>query len=121
VAADPQILFDEAKCYNCFSPASTADLLKLALLSRYVKSLDAMAATDLQSLLDAGRCYACYGMTEVQVLILSLLAKALLVLDPAADVSGEGLLDYAKCFGCISSANTGDMIELALLDKIASI
>jgi hypothetical protein len=55
------------------------------------------------------------------VLILSLLAKALLVLDPAADVSGQGLLDYAKCFECISNANTGDMIELALLDKIASI
>lgn len=33
-AIDPQTLFEEAKCYACYSNASMAELLKLALLNR---------------------------------------------------------------------------------------
>ncbi len=36
---DPQVLFSEAACLNCYSNASTADLLKLALLQRVAEGM----------------------------------------------------------------------------------
>ncbi len=39
-AAEIQVLFEEAKCLECFTNASTSDLLKLALLARIVAAVE---------------------------------------------------------------------------------
>lgn len=36
-----QALIDEAECLNCFANASSADLVKLALLARILAALEA--------------------------------------------------------------------------------
>jgi hypothetical protein len=81
-----------------------------------------MAATAPQSLMDAGACYACYGLSTVEIMTIALLAQALLALSPSADVSGSALLEYASCFNCFASqAGPGDLMEIALLDQIAAV
>lgn len=72
-AINPQTLFDEAKCYSCNSTANTAQMLRLALLRRTLIALVPTADTTPQGLMTYGACYACYGMTEADIMELAML------------------------------------------------
>lgn len=76
-------------------------------------------ATDAQSLLTQGNCYACYGASVYQILKLALLAQTSLGVNPANDVTPAGLIAQAKCFPCFSNTDIPKMMELALLAQIS--
>lgn len=116
-----QQLFDESKCYECHAEATEAQLLELALLRRWLISVDPMAATDTQTLMSDGKCFACYGpASEYETLKLALLAKIAVAVNPSAIVTPQGLLTYGNCFSCFSESDIHQTMELALLDQIAS-
>lgn len=73
--ADANELLAEVKCYGCLG-LSIGQLLKLALLRRQLLALDSEAATDVDSLLDHGKCFQCHLGGDVgRILELSLLDK----------------------------------------------
>lgn len=75
-APDMQTLMDEAKCYMCFGELTSAEMLVLALLRRWLLDLDSEADVTAQSLYDYTQCYACLGSaTPFQLLELGLLGK----------------------------------------------
>lgn len=51
---------------------------------------------------------------------LALLRQIALTHNPAADVSAQALIAAAQCFACFSYADIGAMLELALLQIIAT-
>lgn len=77
-------------------------------------------ATDAQTLLTEGKCYSCYGLSQAQTMKLALLRQIALTHNPAADVSAQALIAAAQCFACFSYADIGAMLELALLQIIAT-
>lgn len=77
-------------------------------------------ATDPQSLLTAGKCYACPGATVFEIMKLQLLADISLQKNPANDVTPQGLISQGKCFPCFATVSTARIMELALLAQIAS-
>ena len=77
-------------------------------------------AIEAGTLLEEGKCYACFGELSVaQIITLALERRALLALDPAADVTPQGLIAYANCYLCFTQGNFFDLFELALLDKLS--
>lgn len=77
-------------------------------------------ATDAQTLVTQARCYLCNGVTLFQAMKLSLLAQVSLLQNPTRDVSAQALIAAASCYSCFSYSNLGEMMELALLNQIAS-
>jgi len=76
MAAVPmQTLMDEAKCYACFGPVTDAEMIEIALLRRWLLSIQPAAETSAQALLTYTQCYACLGMSFGQLFILGLLGK----------------------------------------------
>jgi hypothetical protein len=78
-------------------------------------------ATDAQSLLTQGVCYACYGASAFEIMKLSLLAQISIAHNPSNDVTPAALIVQARCYVC----NTGQltmarMMELSLLAQIAT-
>lgn len=73
MATDPNILLAESVCYQCYGPLTIGQQLKLALLRRAVLAADPVAATDAQSLVTYGTCFACLGLSMGDLLELSLL------------------------------------------------
>jgi len=77
-------------------------------------------ATDPQSLVTAGSCYACAGMLSMyEIMKIELLAQIAVAAFPSADVTPQGLMTRAKCFQCGTYATPGQLYELALLQIIA--
>lgn len=72
-ATNAQTLFDEGKCYLCNTTANTAQVLRLALLRRILIANVPTADTSSGALMAYGACFACYGMTEVDIIELALL------------------------------------------------
>lgn len=74
------------------------------------------------TLLEEGKCYACFGQLSVaQIMTLALERRQLLALDPAADVSPGGLITYANCYACFAQGSFFDLFEMAILDKISQL
>lgn len=114
--ADPNQLFEEAKCYGCANP-SLAEQLELALLARWLTDLNPMADTGADTLMESAKCF-CGATTQVDLLRLGLLKAIAVASSPGAETDPAALLDAAKCFQC-SGASIADLYELALLDEIA--
>lgn len=79
-----------------------------------------MATTDPQGLYTLANCYLCMGVTQFQALKLALLSQISKAKNAANDTTPQTLMSQGKCFPCYSSANTGQIMELALLAQIAS-
>jgi hypothetical protein len=75
MATSAQTLFNESKCYNCASNANTAQMLRLALLRRQLLALVPTADVSFQGLMTYGNCFACFGITEADILEMALLDK----------------------------------------------
>lgn len=73
-AVNPNLLFEEAKCYLCQGlDISTARAMKLALLSRTLKALVPTADTTPDALMAYAKCYACYGASSYELMELAML------------------------------------------------
>lgn len=92
--------------------------MELALLIQIAKGHN--VNTDPQSLMAAGKCYACQGASQFQIMKLALLAGISVSQNPANQVDPQSLLAQAKCFSCYSDASIPRLMELALLAQIAS-
>lgn len=79
-----------------------------------------MAATDPQSLMTQGHCFACYGASNYEIMKLALLQDIALAHNPAADVTPQGLLAAGKCLECFGMVSQPKLMELALYQIIAS-
>lgn len=77
-------------------------------------------ATDPQSLMTSGHCYACYGASEMQVMKLALLAAISTNHNAANQTDPQSLMTQARCFACFGMVSQPKMLELALLAQIAS-
>ena len=76
MAAIPyETLLEESKCYQCFGPVTIPQQLKLALLRRWLLSLDANADTGAQALVEYSKCYACLGASMYDLMELALLGQ----------------------------------------------
>ena len=72
-ATNPQTLFAEAKCYVC-DGVTMVQALKLALLARTLLVLDPAANVSSAYLVEYGKCFLCFGETNMgDLLELSLL------------------------------------------------
>lgn len=65
---DPKTLITEGHCYVCYG-ASTAQVLKLALLARISKNHNSANKTDPDSLIAQGQCLECFGMVSIPKLM----------------------------------------------------
>lgn len=76
-----------------------------------------MSATDPQSLLAQGKCYACFGADVDVFKMMKLALLAQIATSMATDP--QSLLAAAKCFMCFGVTQS-EAMELALLSSIAS-
>lgn len=78
-------------------------------------------ATDPQSLLAAGKCYACFGTTTFETMKLALLAIISQNKNAANAVDPQSLISQGKCLPCFSvDMSLPRLMELALLNQIAT-
>jgi hypothetical protein len=73
MAANPQDLANEAQCYDCLGPVTTAQAYRLALERRTLLELNASAVTDAQTLITYATCYLCLGMSQADAVEMALL------------------------------------------------
>jgi hypothetical protein len=66
-------LMEEGKCYACFGPLSTYEILKLSLLRRIALTVNPSADVSAQGLLNTTNCYACLSMSTFDLLKLALM------------------------------------------------
>lgn len=79
-----------------------------------------MPVVATNTLMEEGKCYACFGpLTAGQILTLAQLRRWLISLAPAADTSPQALVEYSKCYACLGSLSIYELMMLALLDQIA--
>jgi len=71
-ATNPDTLFLEGSCFRCYG-ASTAMILKLALMVRALLALNPAGIVTPDGLLAYGFCYRCEGLNELEVMEASLL------------------------------------------------
>jgi hypothetical protein len=64
----------EAECYIC-AGISHVQSLRLVLLSRMLKILNPMSETEINDLLEYGKCFACAGSTLGEILELTMLEQ----------------------------------------------
>lgn len=79
-----------------------------------------MAATDPQSLLSQGHCYACYGASEFQIMKLALLAQISTNHNATNATDPQSLLSQGKCLECFGRVSIPRLMELVLLNQIAT-
>lgn len=68
-AVPTDTLMAEGKCYACFGPLTTSQILTLAQLRRWLLELDPSADTSPQALVDYAKCYACLGSLSMYELM----------------------------------------------------
>lgn len=76
--------------------------------------------TDLQTLMSASKCYVCQGVSSFEALKLSLLSQISKASNPANQTDPQSLLTQANCFTCYSNASIAQLMELSLLNQIAT-
>jgi len=73
-AVPTDTLMSEAKCYECYGPMTTAQLLILAQLRRWLLSVEPTADVSPQGLVAYAKCYACLGnLSMYELMMLALL------------------------------------------------
>lgn len=77
-------------------------------------------ATDPQSLLSSGNCYACYGASTFEIMKLSLLAQISKAHNASNATDPASLIAQGKCYPCYGNVSMSKLMELALLAQIAS-
>ena len=77
-------------------------------------------ATDPQSLMTQGNCFACYGASTFEILKLALLAQISLTHNPSNDVTPQGLFAAGKCLECYGMVSEPKLMELVLLQQIST-
>lgn len=100
-------------CPDC--PGLTQyELLRMGLIKSILLKLDPMAATDTNSLLNAGRCFQCYGLSMAETMELSMLK---LLLDASIDiVTDDTILENVEIpFTLISGTTDSVTYNLAAL------
>ncbi len=112
---DAATLLSSARCLVCFGELSLDQALELALLQQI-----STMATDPQSLLNAGHCFACYGASTFEILKLALLAQISTNHNPANDVTPAGLIARGTCLECYGMVTLPRLMELVLLSQIAT-
>lgn len=68
-ATEIQSLFSESKCYACFGPVQESTLLTLALLRRWLLTLNPSADVSAQGLVSYSNCFACFNVGNCYTLI----------------------------------------------------
>jgi hypothetical protein len=76
-----------------------------------------MTTADTTALLDATKCYGCFGLSVAELLELGLLRKWLLSINAAADTSAATLLTSVNCVVCFG-ASLFELLKIALLSAI---
>ena len=61
-----------SSCHSCLG-LTLMQSLKLSMLINILKKVNPMAATDTNSLLNYGKCFACAGLSAAEIMELSLL------------------------------------------------
>lgn len=75
-ATDAQSLFTQGKCYACFGPLSSFQILKLALLAQISQARNPSNAVDPQSLVSQGKCFPCFSNADMgKIMELALLQQ----------------------------------------------
>jgi len=74
--------------------------------------------TDVNILMEEGKCYACVGASDAEIIKLSLMSRTLIALAPESDTSVNALMEYSKCYACYGFTGV-ELLELSLLDQIA--
>lgn len=93
---------------------SIGEVLRLGIIG------SAMPAVATDTLMEEGKCYACFGpLSASQILSLAQLRRWLLSLEPTADTSPQALMEYSKCYACLGSLSMYELMSLALIDQIA--
>lgn len=77
-------------------------------------------ATDPQSLMTQGKCYACYGASEFEIMKLALLAQISTNHNAGNATDPASLIAQGKCFPCFGEVTIPKLMELALLAQINS-
>jgi hypothetical protein len=77
-------------------------------------------ATDPQSLMTAGKCFACYGASTFEIMKLALLSQISTAHNAANDVTPQGLIAQGKCLECYGMVSIPQLMELVLLNQIAT-
>ena len=77
-------------------------------------------ATDPQTLMTQGKCYACHGASEFEIMKLALLAQISTTHNPSNDVTPQGLIAQGKCLECYGMVSIPRLMELVLLTQIAT-
>ena len=115
----PDALASSSPCYVCIGVTLEEDftLLQLEIIS---SALNGSVATDPQSLITQAKCYLCFGMSLFQAMKLALLAQISVAHNAANNTDPAFLLSQAQCFNCFSNADVGQLMELVLLQQIAS-
>lgn len=72
----PQELLGESSCFSCY-PEKQLELIKLALLCRWLKILDPMASCSPQELLDDASCFLCLNPGDWNIIQTQLLCEIL--------------------------------------------
>jgi hypothetical protein len=96
------------------------EALTLASLVVISNSLNPTMATDAQSLLTQSKCFSCYGISLFQAMKLALLAQISVAHNPSNNTDPAFLITQANCFDCFSASDVGQLMELVLLQQIAS-
>ena len=79
-----------------------------------------MTTAEITALLEATKCYGCYGLSITQRLELGLLRQWLLSINPTADTTAATLLASVNCVVCFG-VTMFDLLEIALLSAIATL
>lgn len=77
-------------------------------------------AADPQSLMTQGKCFACFGASNFEIMKLALLAQISTAHNPANDVTPQGLLTQGACLECFGMVSIPRLMELVLLSQIAT-
>lgn len=68
-------LLASARCYECFGPLTTAQLLSLAIMRQYLLDANPDADTSPQSLIASIRCAMCLGMSFYDAIELAMMEQ----------------------------------------------
>lgn len=74
MACDPNTMAAESSCFSCLPPGYYYPI-KLAILARWLKTLDPAADTSVAGLMAAGNCFACPPNAQLGPIRLALICE----------------------------------------------
>lgn len=118
---ESQLLLSESECEACLGNGTLWLLMRLTLLMELHQKYTKEPMPDASQLAADSKCYECYGPNDytLRLMELALLRRIVLALDPNANTDPQALLDEAICFGCFGSTSIENLLELAMMKKVA--